>query len=190
MRTIGMLGGMSWESTAEYYRMANELVRDRLGGVHSARILLDSMDFADMEGLQSAGKWKEAGDLLAEKAAALEAGGAEILILCTNTMHIVVGAIEQAVTIPVLHIADATSSRVRQAGLKRIGLLGTAFTMEQAFYRDRLAATGLDVMVPEQRDRATVHRIIYEELVRGVVTEESRAEYRTIIGRLFRAGAE
>jgi aspartate racemase len=190
MRTIEMLGGMSWESTAEYYRMANELVRDRLGGVHSARILLDSMDFADMEGLQSAGKWKEAGDLLAEKAAALEAGGAEILILCTNTMHIVVGAIEQAVTIPVLHIADATSSRVRQAGLKRIGLLGTAFTMEQAFYRDRLAATGLDVMVPEQRDRATVHRIIYEELVRGVVTEESRAEYRTIIGRLFRAGAE
>ncbi|MGO4247608.1 aspartate/glutamate racemase family protein [Paenarthrobacter sp. RAF54_2] len=190
MRIIGMLGGMSWESTAEYYRLANELVRDRLGGVHSARILLDSMDFADMEELQSAGRWTEAGDLLAEKAAALEAAGAEMLILCTNTMHIVVDAIEQALTIPVLHIADATSSKVKQAGLKRIGLLGTAFTMEQAFYRDRLAATGLEVLVPDRADRATVHRVIYEELVRGVITEQSRAEYQAIIRRMVKAGAE
>lgn len=190
MRTIGMLGGMSWESTAEYYRLANELVRDRLGGVHSARVLLDSMDFADMERLQSAGRWEEAGDLLAAKASGLEAAGAELLVLCTNTMHIVVEAIEQAVEIPVLHILDATSARIRQDGLSRVGVLGTAFTMEQDFYRDRLAASGVEAMVPEQDDRATVHRIIYEELVRGVVTEASRAQYREIIDRLVAGGAE
>jgi aspartate racemase len=190
MRTIGMLGGMSWESTAEYYRLANELVRDRLGGVHSARILLDSMDFADMERLQSAGLWKEAGDLLAAKASALEAAGAELLLLCTNTMHLVVDAIEQAVEIPVLHILDATSARVRQEGLGRVGVLGTAFTMEHDFYRDRLAASGVDATVPERQDRATVHRIIYEELVRGVVTDASRAQYRAIIDRLVADGAE
>ncbi len=190
MRTIGMLGGMSWESTAEYYRLANELVRDRLGGVHSARLLLDSMDFADMERLQSAGLWKEAGDLLAAKASALEAAGAELLLLCTNTMHLVVDAIEQAVEIPVLHILDATSARVRQEGLGRVGVLGTAFTMEHDFYRDRLAASGVDATVPERQDRATVHRIIYEELVRGVVTDASRAQYRAIIDRLVADGAE
>ena len=190
MRTIGMLGGMSWESTAEYYRLANELVRDRLGGVHSARVLLDSMDFADMERLQSAGRWEEAGDLLAAKASRLEAAGAELLVLCTNTMHIVVEAIEQAVEIPVLHILDATSTRIRQEGLRRVGVLGTAFTMEQDFYRDRLAASGVEAMVPGQDDRATVHRIIYEELVRGVVTEASRAQYREIIDRLVAGGAE
>lgn len=190
MRTIGMLGGMSWESTAEYYRLANELVRDRLGGVHSARILLDSMDFADMEQLQSAGRWKEAGDLLAAKGAALAAAGAEMLILCTNTMHIVVEAIEQAVPIPVLHILDATSARIKEEGLGRVGVLGTAFTMEQDFYRDRLAASGIEAIVPDQRDRATVHRIIYEELVRGVVTDASREQYRAIIDRLVAGGAE
>ncbi|MHC5560761.1 aspartate/glutamate racemase family protein [Kocuria sp. U4B] len=190
MRIIGMLGGMSWESTAEYYRLTNELVRDRLGGVHSARILLDSMDFADMEQLQSAGRWQEAGELLAAKASALESAGAQMLVLCTNTMHVVVDAIEQAVTIPVLHILDATSARVRQEGLSRVGVLGTAFTMEQDFYRDRLAAGGIQAIVPEPQDRATVHRIIYEELVRGVVTEASRARYRAIIGRLVAGGAE
>jgi aspartate racemase len=190
MRTIGMLGGMSWESTAEYYRLANELVRDRLGGVHSARILLDSMDFADMEQLQSAGRWKEAGDLLATKGAALAAAGAEMLILCTNTMHIVVEAIEQAVPIPVLHILDATSAKIREQGLGRVGVLGTAFTMEQDFYRDRLAASGIEAIVPDQHDRATVHRIIYEELVRGVVTDASREQYRAIIDRLVDGGAE
>lgn len=190
MRIIGMLGGMSWESTAEYYRLTNELVRDRLGGVHSARILLDSMDFADMEQLQSAGRWQEAGELLAAKASALESAGAQMLVLCTNTMHVVVDAIEQAVTIPVLHILDATSARVRQEGLSRVGVLGTAFTMEQDFYRDRLAAGGIQAIVPEPQDRATVHRIIYEELVRGVVTEASRARYRAIIDRLVAGGAE
>lgn len=190
MRTIGMLGGMSWQSTAEYYRLANELVRSRLGGVHSARILLDSIDFADMEELQSAGKWKEAGDVLAAKASALEAAGADMLVLCTNTMHIVVDALEQAVAIPLLHIVDTTSSKIAQQGLSRVGLLGTMFTMEQNFYRDRLFANGLDVIVPEQRDRTTVHRIIYEELIRGVVRQESRAEYRAVIERLVAAGAE
>lgn len=190
MRTIGMLGGMSWESTAEYYRLANELVRDRLGGVHSARILLDSMDFADMEQLQSAGRWKEAGDLLAAKGAALAAAGAEMLILCTNTMHIVVDAIEQAAPIPVLHILDATSARISGQSLSRVGVLGTAFTMEQDFYRDRLAANGIEAIVPDRQDRAVVHRIIYEELVRGVVTEASRAQYRAIMGRLVTGGAE
>ena len=190
MRTIGMLGGMSWESTAEYYRRANELVRQRLGGVHSAPLLIDSLDFADIEELQSAGKWKEAGDVLAAKAAALEAAGAGILIICTNTMHIVIDAIEQAVSIPVLHIADAALIKVRETGLQRVGLLGTLFTMEQDFYRNRLVAGGLEVIIPEERDRATVHRIIYEELVRGIVTEESRAEYRAVIERLVAAGAE
>lgn len=190
MRTIGMLGGMSWESTAEYYRRANELVRQRLGGVHSAPLLIDSLDFADIEELQSAGKWKEAGDVLAAKAAALEAAGAGILIICTNTMHIVLDAIEQAVSIPVLHIADAALIKVRETGLQRVGLLGTLFTMEQDFYRNRLVAGGLEVIIPDERDRATVHRIIYEELVRGIVTEESRAEYRAVIERLVAAGAE
>lgn len=190
MRTIGMLGGMSWESTAEYYRLANELVRERLGGVHSAPLLIDSLDFADIEELQSAGQWEEAGRILAAKAAALEAAGAGILLLCTNTMHIVIDRIEQAVSIPVLHIADAASTRIKVAGLQRVGLLGTRFTMEQDFYRRRLTAGGLEVMIPGERDRDSVHRVIYEELVRGIVTEESRAEFRAVIERLVVAGAE
>lgn len=137
-----MLGGMSWESTAEYYRVANQLVRERLGGVHSARILLDSVDFADVEALQSDGRWDEAGRMLASRAAALEAGGAELIVLCTNTMHKVIGAIEKQTRLPVLHIADATATRIRAAGLSTVGLLGTAFTMEQEFYRGRMAEQG------------------------------------------------
>jgi aspartate racemase len=190
MRTIGMLGGMSWESTAEYYRLANELVSERLGGVHSARILLDSVDFADIERLQVSGQWERAGEVLAARARALELAGADLLLLCTNTMHRVIAAIEQAVSIPVLHIVDATAATVRAAGLKRVGLLGTAFTMEQPFYRDRLADGGIDAVVPGPHDRAAVHRIIYEELVRGIVSEESRSVYRGIIGRLTAEGAE
>jgi aspartate racemase len=190
MRTIGMLGGMSWESTAEYYRLANELVRDRLGGVHSARIVLDSVDFADVEALQAAGDWDRAGRLLAERARAVEAAGADGIVLCTNTMHKVVDAIEAAVAIPVLHIGDATAARIRDAGLARVGLLGTAFTMEQDFYRDRLTASGLDVLVPDAADRATVHRIIYDELVQGVIRDESREAYRGVISRLVERGAE
>jgi aspartate racemase len=185
-----MLGGMSWESTAEYYRLTNELVRERLGGVHSARILLDSVDFADIEKLQSAGQWDQAGELLAARARALERAGAEVLILCTNTMHLVIDAIAQAVAVPVLHIVDATAAAVRQAGLNRVGLLGTAFTMEQDFYRDRLAAAGITADVPGPRDRSTVHRIIYDELVQGIVSEESRAQYRAVIERLVADGAQ
>jgi aspartate racemase len=189
MRVIGMLGGMSWESTAEYYRLANELVRDRLGGLHSARVLLASVDFAEIERLQSTGAWDEAGDRLAAEASRLEAGGAELLVLCTNTMHKVADRIQAAVTIPMLHLADATAEAVRAARLTRVGLLGTAFTMEQDFYRDRLADHGLEVVIPDAADRAEVHRIIYDELVVGIVREESRAMYRDVITRLVAEGA-
>lgn len=190
MRTIGMLGGMSWESTAEYYRLANQLVRERLGGVHSARVVLDSLDFADVEVLQADGRWDEAGALLADRARAVVAAGADVVVLCTNTMHLVIEDVEQAVDVPVLHIADAAAARIRSAGLDRVGLLGTAFTMEQDFYRDRLAGHGLEVLVPEADDRTLVHRVIYEELVRGVVSETSRAAYRDVIARLVERGAQ
>lgn len=190
MRVIGMLGGMSWESTAEYYRLANELVRERLGGLHSARVLLSSVDFAEVERLQSAGAWDEAGDLLASEAARLAAGGAELLVLCTNTMHKVADRVQAATDVPLLHLADATAVAVRAAGVHRVGLLGTSFTMEQAFYRDRLAAHGLEVLVPGEADRSLVHRVIYDELVVGVVRETSREAYRQVIDRLVAAGAE
>ncbi len=190
MRLIGMLGGMSWESTAEYYRLANELVRERLGGVHSARILLDSVDFAEIEALQATAEWERAGELLAGRARALQDGGADLLVLCTNTMHKVADAIERAVSVPLVHIADATARAVRSAGLARVGLLGTAFTMEQDFHRDRIASHGLEVIVPDPADREVVHRVIYHELVRGIVRDESRAAYQQVIGRLAGQGAE
>jgi aspartate racemase len=185
-----MLGGMSWESTAEYYRLANEMARDRLGGLHSARVLMSSVDFADIEQLQVAGRWEDAGRLLAAEAGRLEAAGAELLVLCTNTMHRVADAIEAAVSIPLLHLGDITATAVTSAGVRRVGLLATAFTMEQDFYRDRLAGHGLQVLVPDAEDRAEVHRVIYEELCLGVVTERSRQAYREVIGRLVEAGAE
>lgn len=185
-----MLGGMSWESSIEYYRLANERVRERLGGVHSARILLDSVDFAEVERLQSEGRWDEAGRMLAGRAQALQAGGAELIVLCTNTMHKVVDAIEAAVAIPVLHIADATADAITAAGLDRVGLLGTAFTMEQDFYRERLRSRGIDVLVPDDDDRALVHRVIYDELVQGIVSDASRDAYRAVIARLVDAGAQ
>lgn len=190
MKTIGMLGGMSWESTAEYYRLANELVRDRLGGVHSAQILLDSLDFADIEALQAAGDWDRAGGTLADHAQALETAGADMIVVCTNTMHKVADAIERAISIPLVHIAETTAAAIQDAGLTRVGLLGTAFTMEQDFYRDRIAAHGIDVIVPEPADRAVVHEVIYHELVRGIVREDSRARYRAVIARLVEQGAQ
>ncbi|MFC7594634.1 aspartate/glutamate racemase family protein [Terrabacter sp. GCM10028922] len=190
MRLIGLLGGMSWESSAEYYRLANELVRERVGGLASARLLLHSVDFADVERLQAEGRWDEAGTLLAAAAAGLEAGGAQLLVLCTNTMHKVAPAIEDAVTIPLLHIGDVTAHAVRAAGVGRVGLLATAYTMEQSFLRERLAGHGLTVLVPDADDRALVHRVIYEELCLGIVTAESRQAYREVIGRLVAAGAE
>jgi aspartate racemase len=188
--TIGMLGGMSWESSAQYYRLANELVRERLGGLHSARCVLHSVDFADIERLQVEGRWDEAGEVLAEAARGLQAAGADLLLLCTNTMHKVADQVQAAVDIPLLHLADATADAVRRAGLGTVGLLGTAFTMEQAFYRDRLASHGLGVLVPDETDRAFVHEVIYDELCLGIVREPSRDGYREVIGRLVEAGAQ
>ncbi len=185
-----MIGGMSWESSAEYYRLANELVRQRLGGLHSARLVLASVDFAEIEQLQVSGQWQAAGELLAGVARQLEAAGAELLVLCTNTMHKVADQVEAAVSVPLVHLADATAAAVRRAGLTTVGLLGTAFTMEEDFYRQRLAGHGLVVLVPPAPDRAEVHRIIYEELCLGAIKEASRQVYRDVIARLAQAGAE
>jgi aspartate racemase len=190
MLTIGMIGGMSWESSAEYYRLANEVVRERLGGFHSAPCLLYSVDFAEIEAMQAEARWDEAGERLAAAAVALENGGADLLLLCTNTMHKVADSVEQAVSIPFLHLADATADAVLAAGVRTVGLLGTAFTMEQDFYRHRLASHGLTVLVPEADDRKVVHRVIYDELVLGVVSETSRSAYREVMARLVARGAE
>ena len=189
-RVIGLLGGMSWESSAQYYRLANELVRDRLGGLHSARCLLASVDFAEIEQLQAAGQREQAGFLLAEVAAGLEAGGAEIIVLCTNTMHKVADQIGGRIGIPFLHLADATADAVTRNGLTTVGLLGTAFTMEQDFYVDRLSDHGLTILIPPPADRAQVHRIIYDELCLGVVSVSSREIYRQVIERLAARGAQ
>jgi aspartate racemase len=186
MKTIGLLGGMSWESAAEYYRIVNQRVRDRLGGFHSAHCVLYSVDFAEIEELQVTGRWDVAGKRLDEAAGALARAGADFLVLCTNTMHKVA---DDITALPLLHLGDATAAAVRSAGVRRVGLLGTAFTMEQDFYVDRLASHGLDVLVPPEQDRAEVHRVIYEELVLGVVREESRAAYRDVIARLVERGA-
>ena len=190
MKTIGLLGGMSWESTAIYYRLANELVRDRLGGLHSARILLHSVDFAEIEALQSAGEWDAAGEILAVAAQGLETAGAELIVLCTNTMHLVAPAIEAAIDVPFLHLADTTADAVRSAGITKVGLLGTIFTMERDFYRNRLASHGLEVLVPDAGDRRRISGIVYDELCLGIATEESRSVYLEVIDRLIADGAE
>jgi aspartate racemase len=191
MRRIGLLGGMSWESTAVYYRLVNELVAERLGGLHSADCLLRSVDFAEIELMQRGGDWDAAGARLGAEAAALQDAGAELLVLCTNTMHKVAGAITDAISIPFVHIADTTADAARAAGLSRVGLLATAYTMEQDFYVGRLRDRhGLDVLVPDAGDRALVHRVIYDELCVGVVRDDSRDEYRRVIGSLAAAGAE
>jgi aspartate racemase len=190
MRTIGLIGGMSWESTAIYYQLANELVRERLGGLHSAKLVLSSVDFAEIEVLQTEGRWTEAGVLLAGEARRLEVAGADLLVLCTNTMHKVAGAIEEAVTIPLLHLGDATATAVVSAGLTTVGLLGTGFTMSQDFYRSRLESHGLTVLVPGADDQALVHRVIYDELCLGVVRDESRSAYVEVVDRLVARGVE
>ncbi|MBB3275712.1 MULTISPECIES: aspartate/glutamate racemase family protein [unclassified Pseudoxanthomonas] len=191
MKTIGMLGGMSWESTVPYYRLINQRVQERLGGLHSARLLLYSMDFHDVEQLQHAGEWERAGTLLADGARRLQSAGADFIVICTNTMHKVAPAVEAAIALPLLHIADPTASAVAAAGVRRVGLLGTRFTMEEEFYRVRLQRRhGLEVLVPGGEDRLEVHRIIYEELCRGIVDDRSRHLYRDIIGRLVARGAE
>ncbi|TFG65324.1 MAG: aspartate/glutamate racemase family protein [Gemmatimonadales bacterium] len=191
MKTIGLIGGMSWESTVHYYRIINESVRDALGGLHSAKIVLYSVDLHQMEKLQAAGSWDKAAQVLASVAVTLESAGAELLVICTNTMHNVAPAIEAAVGIPLLHIADPTADAIKAAGLARVGLLGTRFTMEQDFYRDRLETLhGIEVLIPGPDDRETVHHVIYQELCRGVLDDASRTAYRAVIQRLVEAGAQ
>ena len=191
MKTIGLIGGMSWESSVHYYRIINQAVRTRLGGAHSARSLMLSVDFGEIERLQHAGDWTALASAMVEAARALERGGADFLLICTNTMHKLADEVAAIVMLPLLHIADPTGEAVRAAGHRRVGLLGTAFTMEQAFYRDRLTAKyGLDVIVPDDVDRAIVHRIIYDELVAGRVLDGSRAIYSDVIARLVARGAE
>lgn len=191
MRTIGLLGGMSWESTVPYYQLLNQEIGRRLGGLHSARILLLSVDFQEIEALQHQGKWEELGGILARDALTLERAGAEFLVLCTNTMHLVAPAIEAQLSIPLLHIADATAERIKASGLERIGLLGTRFTMEGAFYKGRLEKDhGLTVEIPPAMDRELVHQVIYEELVLGKIREASRNEFKRIAEDLERSGAQ
>lgn len=185
-----MLGGMSWESSALYYRLVNEGVRDRLGGLHSADCVLASVDFAAIERLQVSGDWEQAGDLLARRAQDLVRAGAECVVLCTNTMHKVADRIEQALGVPLLHLVDVTAEAIRAAGLERVALLGTRFTMEESFYRDRMARHGITAVVPNAAEREIVHRVIYDELVLGHVSDASRDAYRAIIRRLAAAGAQ
>jgi aspartate racemase len=187
VKVIGLLGGMSWESSLEYYRVVNERVREQLGGLHSAHCVMYSVDFAEIEELQVSGRWADAGKRLDEATASLKRAGADFLVLCTNTMHKVA---DQLTGLPLLHLGDATAAAVLGEGIQTIGLLGTAFTMEQDFYTGRLAGHGLDVLVPDADDRAEIHRVIYEELVVGVVREESRQAYRSVIERLVERGAE
>lgn len=191
MKVIGLIGGMSWESSVPYYRLINETVKQRLGGLHSARIVLYSVDFHEVEAMQRTGNWAAAGTLLAAAARSLQAAGAECIVLCTNTMHKVAPEVEAAVTIPLLHIADASAEAVKDAGLSTVGLLGTRFTMEQAFYRERLSEMhGLRVLTPVEADRAIVHRVIYDELCVGRTVESSRDEYRRIMSALVERGAQ
>ena len=191
MKTIGLIGGMSWESTVPYYRQINETVKAQLGGLHSAKLVLVSVDFHEIEALQRAGDWEAAGAAMAQAARALAAAGADMVVLCTNTMHKVAQHIEAAVRIPLLHIADPTAAALQQAGVQRVGLLGTRFTMEQDFYRDRLVQQhGLQVITPDAPQRDTVHRIIYEELCLGVVRPESREAYRQVMASLVAQGAQ
>ena len=188
MRTIGLLGGMSWHSTALYYSRINRRCNERMGGLHSASMLLRSLDFAAVERLQSAGDWEGAGALLNSEALALERGGAELLVLATNTMHKVADRMMQGVGIPMLHVGDATAQAIRAAGLERPALIATAYTMEQRFYTDRLRAAGLSPVLPSQTDRCLIHGIIYDELCQGRVREESRAAYEGIAAQLEREG--
>lgn len=191
MKTIGLIGGMSWESTIPYYRLINEGVKQRLGGLHSAKLILHSVDFDEIERLQRSGDWDSASALLTRSAQLLETAGAELLVLCTNTMHKVAPAIESAVSIPLLHIADATAEAAKAAGIRRVGLLGTRFTMEQDFYVGRLTERhGLEVLTPTAPERDEVHRIIYEELCLGKILPASRESYHRIMDELIRRGAQ
>jgi aspartate racemase len=191
MKTIGLIGGMSWESSLEYYRILNETVKARLGGLHSTKCVLYSVEFAEIEALQHAGRWDEAARIMVEAGQSLERAGADLLVLCTNTMHKLAGEIEAGVNIPLLHIADATAEAVKAAGISRVGLLGTRFTMEQDFYRGRLTDKhGLQVIIPGQPDRELIHQVIYGELCLGIIKPESRLRFAGIIAKLVAAGAQ
>lgn len=191
MKTIGLLGGMSWQSTVHYYRIINEEVARRLGGLHSAKLVMSSIDFAEMEELQHMGRWAEAGDVLASQARGLKAAGADFVLICANTMHKVAGVVEAGSGLPVLHIADATADAVKKAGLKKIGLLGTRYTMEEDFYRLRLVKNhGLEVMIPAADDRIMVNRVIYDELCQGIIRAESKSEYLRVIKAMADGGAD
>ncbi|MBN1311336.1 MAG: aspartate/glutamate racemase family protein [Anaerolineae bacterium] len=191
MKTIGLIGGMSWESSLSYYRIINETVKAKLGGFHSAKCILYSVDFAEIEHLQEQGKWQEMAQMLIDAARNVEKGGADFVILCTNTMHKMADDIQANIDIPFMHIADATAQRVKASGIKKVGLLGTRVTMEEEFYKGRLAQKhGLEVLIPNDEDREIVHRVIYDELVVGRIRRESKARYIDIIQRLIDAGAE
>ena len=191
MKVIGLIGGMSWESTASYYRIINETVKEQLGGLHSAKLVLYSVDFHEVERMQQAGDWAAAGALMANAARALQAAGAECVVVCTNTMHKVAEFIVAAVNIPLLHIADPTADAIKHAGHTTVGLIGTRFTMEQDFYRDRLVTLhGLTVVTPNDHDRNVVHRVIYEELCLGKILTDSRDEYRRVMADLVAQGAQ
>ncbi|MFC3419228.1 aspartate/glutamate racemase family protein [Salinicoccus hispanicus] len=190
MKVIGLIGGMSWESSAEYYRLINEEVRDRLGGLHSARSLLYSVDFEEIERCQAAGEWQKAGQILADAAESLERGGAEFIVICTNTMHKVIDDIESRIDIPVLHIADTTATQIKAQRMTSVGLLGTRYTMEQDFYKQRLASNDINVIIPPEKERGVINEIIFEELCMGKILQPSREYYRQVIENLIEAGAE
>ena len=191
MKTIGMIGGMSWQSSIEYYRLINEILNDRLGGLHSAKIVMVSVDFAEIEILQQTGKWTQATEYLISVALQVEKAGADFFIICTNTMHLMADDVEANTRIPLLHIADATAEAIRSQNLKSIGLLGTAFTMEKDFYKGRLSNKyGLQVIIPNQAERDIIHRVIYDELVLGIIKPSSRKDYLRIINNLMKRGAQ
>ncbi|GIO64132.1 MULTISPECIES: aspartate/glutamate racemase family protein [Paenibacillus] len=190
MKVIGLIGGMSWESSALYYRMVNEEVRSRLGGLHSAKCLLYSVDFEEIERYQAEGAWGKAGEVLGQTARALEKGGADFIVICTNTMHKVIDDIQSKINIPILHIADATAAQIKESQIQTVGLLGTKYTMEQDFYKSRLELNGIQVIVPERDDREAVNKIIYEELCLGKIHQESRDYYKKVIQGLIESGAE
>lgn len=190
MKVIGLIGGMSWESSVEYYRIINQEVKRRLGGLHSAKCLLYSVDFHEIERYQSGGAWDKAGEVLGDAARSLEMGGADFIVICTNTMHKVVNEIQSKITIPLLHIADATAAQIKEKGINSVGLLGTRYTMEQDFYKSRLEMNGIKVIVPSEQEREIINKVIYEELCLGKIQEKSRDYYKKVIHGLIESGAK
>lgn len=190
MKTIGLIGGMSWESTVPYYQIINETIKEKLGGLHSAKIALYSVDFAEIEECQSKGEWDRSADILADAAARLEKAGADFIVICTNTMHKVAPQIQKQIQIPIIHIADATADVLEQNKIKKVALLGTKYTMTQDFYKEKLIARGIEVMVPEAEDIERINRVIYEELCLGVISDKSRAQFVRVIEQLKKKGAE